>query len=53
MQLLRLNLIQHLLYMISLGYLGSLESLSKLETQYRNNIVRKRTKQKNSLDEHF
>ena len=38
-----------LLYMISPGYLGLLKSLSKLETRYINNIVRKSTKQKKNF----
>ena len=35
--------------MISPGYLGLLKSLSKLETRYINNIVRKNTKQKRTF----
>ena len=41
--------------MIKLGHLGQLESASKLETRYINNIVRKKTKQtkKKLLHEQF
>lgn len=36
--------------MISLGYLGLLEILSKLETRQTNNIVRKKTKQERTYE---
>lgn len=46
MHLLRLNLIKRFPLMTSLGYLGPLKSLPKLQTKYKSNITKKRTKRK-------